>query len=229
MYIQLEMKKTIYSKFDKKLITELPIALFSGRIITIINENDADKAVDYLLSCDILGVDTETRPMFRKGEQHKVALLQVASRDTCFLFRLNDIGIPPSVIRLLEDCTVPKIGLSWHDDLLSLHRRVEFNPGYFVDLQDIVKEIGIKDLSLQKLYANIFHQKISKRQRLTNWEADVLSDKQKLYAATDAWACIKLYEEINRLYKTKEYTLVVSSEPMDSDASHNEEVEENHR
>lgn len=229
MYIQLEMKKTIYSKFDKKLITELPIALFSGRIITIINENDADKAVDYLLSCDILGVDTETRPMFRKGEQHKVALLQVASRDTCFLFRLNDIGIPPSVIRLLEDCTVPKIGLSWHDDLLSLHRRVEFNPGYFVDLQDIVKEIGIKDLSLQKLYANIFHQKISKRQRLTNWEADVLSDKQKLYAATDAWACIKLYEEINRLYKTKEYTLVVSPEPMDSDASHNEEVVEIHR
>ena len=211
------------------MITELPIALFPGRIITIINENDADKAVDYLLSCDILGVDTETRPMFRKGEQHKVALLQVASRDTCFLFRLNDIGIPPSVIRLLEDCTVPKIGLSWHDDLLSLHRRVEFNPGYFVDLQDIVKEIGIKDLSLQKLYANIFHQKISKRQRLTNWEADVLSDKQKLYAATDAWACIKLYEEINRLYKTKEYTLVVSSEPMDSDASHNEEVVEIHR
>ena len=229
MYIQLEMKKTIYSKFDKKLITELPIVLFPGRIITIINENDADKAVDYLLSCDILGVDTETRPMFRKGAQHKVALLQVASRDTCFLFRLNDIGIPPSVIRLLEDCTVPKIGLSWHDDLLSLHRRVEFNPGYFVDLQDIVKEIGIKDLSLQKLYANIFHQKISKRQRLTNWEADVLSDKQKLYAATDAWACIKLYEEINRLYKTKEYTLVVSSEPMDSDASHNEEVVEIHR
>lgn len=223
------MKKTIYSKFDKKLITELPIVLFPGRIITIVNENDADKAVDYLLSCDILGVDTETRPMFRKGEQHKVALLQVASRDTCFLFRLNDIGIPPSVIRLLEDCSVPKIGLSWHDDLLSLHRRVEFNPGYFVDLQDIVKEIGIKDLSLQKLYANIFHQKISKRQRLTNWEADVLSDKQKLYAATDAWACIKLYEEINRLYKTKEYTLVVLSELMDSDASHNEEVVETHR
>ena len=223
------MKKTIYSKFDKKLITELPIVLFPGRIITIINENDADKAVDYLLSCDILGVDTETRPMFRKGEQHKVALLQVASRDTCFLFRLNDIGIPPSVIRLLEDCTVPKIGLSWHDDLLSLHRRVEFNPGYFVDLQDIVKEIGIKDLSLQKLYANIFHQKISKRQRLTNWEAEVLSDRQKLYAATDAWACIKLYEEINRLYKTKEYTLVVLSELMDSDASHNEEVVETHR
>ncbi len=223
------MKKVIYNKIDKNIIGNLPQVVYTGRIIVIQSESEAEQAVRFLLTQDVLGVDTETRPMFRKGEQHKVALLQVASRDTCFLFRLNDIGIPPSVIRLLEDCTVPKIGLSWHDDLLSLHRRVEFNPGYFVDLQDIVKKIGIKDLSLQKLYANIFHQKISKRQRLTNWEADVLSDKQKLYAATDAWACIKLYEEINRLYKTKEYTLVVSSEPMDSDASHNEEVVEIHR
>ena len=160
-----------------------------------------------------MGVDTETRPTFHKGEQHKVALLQVASRDTCFLFRLNDIGMPASVIKLLEDRTVPKIGLSWHDDILSLHRRSEFEPGYFIDLQDIVGKIGIKDLSLQKLYANIFHQKISKRQRLTNWEAGVLTDKQKQYAATDAWTCIKLYEEIRRLYKTKEYKLVVPVEP----------------
>ena len=189
------------------------MAQFPGRIITVISEADADKAVDYLLSCDILGVDTETRPTFHKGEQHKVALLQVASRDTCFLFRLNDIGMPASVIKLLEDRTVPKIGLSWHDDILSLHRRSEFEPGYFIDLQDIVGKIGIKDLSLQKLYANIFHQKISKRQRLTNWEAGVLTDKQKQYAATDAWTCIKLYEEIRRLYKTKEYKLVVPVEP----------------
>ena len=103
--------------------------------------------------------------------------------------------------------------MSWHDDILSLHRRSEFEPGYFIDLQDIVGKIGIKDLSLQKLYANIFHQKISKRQRLTNWEARVLTDKQKQYAATDAWTCIKLYEEIRRLYKTKEYKLVVPVEP----------------
>ena len=77
------MKKTIYSRFDKKAITELPQVLFPGRIITIINESDADKAVDYLLTCDILGVDTETRPTFKKGQQHQVALLQVATHDTC--------------------------------------------------------------------------------------------------------------------------------------------------
>lgn len=207
------MKKTIYSKFDKKLISDLPAAFFNGRIVTIISEADADKAVEYLLSCDILGVDTETRPTFHKGDQHKVALLQVSSKDTCFLFRLNCIGLTPSIVRLLEDKVVPKIGLSWHDDILSLHRRGDFTPGYFIDLQNIVGKVGIKDLSLQKLYANLFHQKISKRQRLTNWEADVLNDKQKQYAATDAWTCINLYEEIVRLHVSKEYELVTLEEP----------------
>ena len=174
------MKKTIYSRFDKKAITELPQVLFPGRIITIISESDAEKAVDYLLTCDILGVDTETRPTFKKGQQHKVALLQVATHDTCFLFRLSDIGLPKSVIRLLEDKQIPKVGLSWHDDLLSLSKREKFTPGYFIDLQNLVGAIGIKDLSLQKIYANLFHQKISKRQRLTNWEADVLNENYML-------------------------------------------------
>ena len=155
------MKKTIYSRFDKKAITELPQVLFPGRIITIINKSDADKAVDYLLTCDILGIDTETRPTFKKGQQHKVALLQVATHDTCFLFRLSDIGLPKSVIRLLEDKQIPKVGLSWHDDLLSLSKREKFTPGYFIDLQNLVGTLGIKDLSLQKIYgrASIYMKK----------------------------------------------------------------------
>ena len=161
-----------------------------------------------------MGVDTETRPTFKKGQQHKVALLQVATHDTCFLFRLSDIGLPKSVIRLLEDKQIPKVGLSWHDDLLSLSKREKFTPGYFIDLQNLVGAIGIKDLSLQKIYANLFHQKISKRQRLTNWEADVLNEKQKLYAATDAWTCINLYEEIVRLTRTKAYQLIDTSEDI---------------
>jgi ribonuclease D len=103
---------------------------------------------------------------------------------------------------------VPKIGLSLRDDLLSLHKLADFNAGYFIDLQDHMREIGVEDLSLQKLYANFFAQKISKREQLTNWEADILQDKQKLYAATDAWSCIMLYEELQRLEQTGDYELI---------------------
>lgn len=202
------MKKTIYSRFDKKAITALPVVTFPGRIITIITAGEAEKAVDYLLTSDIMGVDTETKPSFHKGQQHKVALLQVSNRNTCFLFRLNLTGITPAIKRLLEDHTVKKIGLSWHDDIHGLEAREAFTPGLFIDLQDMVGGLGIKDLSLQKLYANLFHMKISKRERLSNWEAVTLSAKQKQYAAIDAWTCIHLYDEILRLEKTKDYELI---------------------
>lgn len=204
--------KKIYDKFDKSIINSLPLVTFPGKIIVVLNEYEADRAVEYLLSCDVLGVDTETRPAFRKGNNHKVALLQVATRNECFLFRLNHLGLPKSLLRLLSNKQVPMVGLSWHDDLMSLHRREQFEPGWFIDIQDIIGNLGIVDKSLQKLYANLFGEKISKRQRLTNWEADVLTDRQKEYAAIDAWACIKLYDEIMNLLATKEYELEVVPE-----------------
>lgn len=201
------MKKIIYRKYDKTKIGSLPRVSFEGRIVTVITEKEAEKAVDYLLSQPILGIDTETRPSFKKGHVNEVALLQVSTHDVCFLFRLNLIGMSAAVIRLLEDTTVPKIGLSLRDDLMMLGRRAEFSRGCFIDLQNHVEEIGVEDMSLQKLYANFFGQKISKRDRLSNWEAEILKDKQKVYAATDAWACIMLYEELMRLEQTGDYEL----------------------
>ena len=212
------MMRILYSKFNKEAIHELPQVLFTGRIIVITSEKKAEKAVDFLLKQSILGVDTETRPVFRKGQSYKVSLLQVATHDTCFLFRLNILGITPSIKRLLENTETKMIGLSWHDDLLALHKRSDFKKGNFIDLQDIIGDLGIKDLSLQKLYANLFRQKISKRQRLTNWNNETLSEKQKQYAATDAWACIQLYEEIMRLKESGDYQLVeVEEEPKNNE------------
>lgn len=189
----------MYKSFDKKLIAELPVAAFPGRIIVILTPFETERAVSYLLSHPLLGIDTETRPSFRRGDQHKVALLQVSTPDTCFLFRLRHTGFTPALKTFMEDRTVTKVGLSLTDDMHSLHQIGEFAPGSFTDIQDMVKEVGIEDLSLQKLYANLFRQKISKRQQLSNWDADILNDKQKLYAATDAWACINIYNELKGL------------------------------
>ena len=207
------MKKTIYNKFDKAKISTLKQALFQGRIEVVVSASEAAKAVRFLLSQDILGVDTETRPSFRRGDIHHVSLLQVSAHDICFLFRLNHTGLTPDIVRLLEDTTVPKIGLSLSDDLNALHKLADFKPGSFIDLQDHVREIGVEDLSLQKLYANFFGGRISKRQQLSNWERDVLDDKQKGYAATDAWACIMLYEELQRLKESGDYELITVEEP----------------
>ena len=199
--------KIIKDRYDKQKIQTLPRVLFGGRIIVIFTEKDADKAVEYLLKQPILGFDTETKPSFKKGKTYQVALLQVATHETCFLFRLNQIGITDSIKRLLEDRTITKVGLSLQDDMRQLELRRKFTPGTFIELQKEVKDIGIIDMSLQKIYANLFRMKIAKNQQLSNWEADILTEAQQKYAATDAWACIQIHEEVARMKQDGDYIL----------------------
>ena len=200
--------RSIKASFNKADIAALPKVLFGGRIFVILSEREADQAVDYLLRQPILGFDTETRPSFRRGQMHKVALLQVATHDTAFLFRLNRIGMCDSVVRLLSDNHVLKVGLSLKDDFMQLQHRRPFQTGTFVELQQEVQQLGVQDMSLQKLYANLLGGRISKGQQLTNWEADVLTEARQRYAATDAWACIQIHEEIQRLLQSGDYTLI---------------------
>lgn len=183
---------------DKKLISEMPKVAFPGRIIVIYSEEEARKAVAYLNRCEVVGVDTETRPSFKKGKINDVAMLQISTRDTCFLFRLNRIGIPDFLEEfLLND--VLKIGLSLRDDFNMLRRANKKDPrvGNWIELQDYVGRFGIEEKSLQKIYAILFGKKISKSQRLSNWEADVLTEAQQQYAATDAWATLEIYMKLN--------------------------------
>ena len=172
----------------------MPKVQFLGRVFVVYTEKDAEKAVEYLKEQALVGIDTETRPSFKKGMTNKVALMQIATDDTCFLFRLNRIGMPECLQDFLEGDTL-KVGLSLKDDFKVIRRRkdVHAEEGNWVDLQDYVGLFGIEDKSLQKLYANLFGLKISKSQRLSNWEAETLTEAQIRYAATDAWACVQIY------------------------------------
>ena len=201
--------KQIKNTLTKAEIAQMPKAAFEGRIFLVYTEADTDKAVAYLRTQTIVGVDTETRPSFKRGLTHKVALLQIATTDTCFLFRLNRIGMPASLQEFLMS-DVLKIGLSLKDDFMMLRRRkdVHAEEGNWIELQDYVGRFGIEDRSLQKIYANLFGQKISKSQRLSNWEAETLTEGQMRYAATDAWACVQIYNCLAEMERTGDYEVV---------------------
>ena len=196
--------KQIKNKITKAEIAEMPKVKFSGRIFVIYTEADAEKAVEYLKTQHIVGVDTETRPSFKRGMSHKVALLQIATSDTCFLFRLNRIGMPVFLQDFLMSDTL-KIGLSLKDD-------VHAEEGNWIELQDYVGRFGIEDRSLQKIFANLFGQKISKSQRLSNWEAETLTESQMNYAATDAWACVEIYNCLAEMEQTGAYEVIKAEE-----------------
>ena len=179
-----------------------------GISITVVDTpQDTEKAVRFLKGYDTLGIDSETRPSFRRGDTHKVALLQVSTDERCFLFRLNKTGLTLPLIELLESSRIRKVGLSLKDDYHALHQRAPFTPANTVELQDMVRPFGIEDMSLQKIYANLFGKKISKAQRLSNWEADSLTIPQQEYAAIDAWSCLKIYEELEELRQSGDFMI----------------------
>lgn len=202
------IKRTI----NKEAVRSMPKAAFTGKIHVVDTPLEAEKAVASLERHSLLGIDSETRPSFTKGKLYKVALLQISSEKDCFLFRLNLTGLIPPIISLLENPSITKIGLSLRDDFAMLHRRAPFKQQACIELQEYVRMFGIQDKSLQKIYGILFGRKISKSQRLTNWEAEELTDPQKVYAATDAWACLNIYNKLQELKATGNYELAPEEE-----------------
>lgn len=183
-------------KIAKEDIDVLPITLFKGTIVIVDKEEYFDDAMDDLEQHTLVGIDTETKPSFSKGRINKVCLVQISTEDTCYLFRLNRIGFPERLRRYMETEAVKKIGLSLLDDLRGLQKLGRFDPKRFVDLQDFVEDYGILDKSLKKISAIVLDSRISKKQRLTNWENSVLTEPQLRYAATDAWICLLIYNKL---------------------------------
>lgn len=182
---------------SKDTLAELPAVNYEGRCILLETPSAFRDAAKYLSKMERVGFDTETKPSFQKGRVHKVSLLQLATNEECFLFRLNKAGITKHLQNLLENPDIQKIGLSTKDDFQALRRlNPELQPQNFLELQSWVKDFQILDNSLSRIYAIIFGQRISKSQRLTNWEADELTVFQQNYAAIDAWACLRIYEHL---------------------------------
>ena len=200
------IKRTI----DKVALKDMPRVLFPGEIFVVQTPWEAERAVSYLKQFSLLGIDTETRPSFVRGHLHKVALLQVATEERCYLFRLNQMGLTLPVVMLLENPNIVKVGLSLRDDFMMLHQRAPFEPRSVIELQEYVRPFGIQDKSLQKIYGILFGEKISKSQRLSNWEAVRLSQGQQQYAATDAWACLNIYKLLHELQETGDFEIEIT-------------------
>ena len=203
----------IKSKIGKDEVNEMPRVEYPGQTFVVDTPEEADRAVKYLCQFPLLGIDSETRPSFKKGSINKVALLQIATDDRCYLFRLCKFGMTLPLIQLLENPHITKVGLSLKDDFMMLHQRAPFEPKGIIELQEYVRMFGIQDMSLQKIYGNLFGSKISKSQQLSNWEAEQLTISQQHYAAIDAWACLQIYRQLEELKRTGDFEILTVEEP----------------
>lgn len=174
----------------------LDSAHFDGEIIVVERDEQIQDVCRDLSAQKIIGFDTETRPSFKAGVTNKVALLQLSTRKRCYLIRLCRTRLHNSLLKILSNPNIIKIGADVAGDIRSLHALRHFNESGFVDLQHIACRWGIEEKSLRKLSAIVLGQRVSKAQRLSNWEAGKLTPQQQMYAATDAWVCIKIYDKL---------------------------------
>lgn len=184
------------SNITAEEINELPLQAFTGKIVVISQEDQLKKAFEEINHQPAVGFDTETRPVFVRGQQHKVALLQIALSHKVFLIRLKDTGMSPEIIHFLQNEKVLKVGVALRDDIKALQRLKRFKPGGVFELTELSKQAGIEAEGLKKLTALVLHFRISKSAQTSNWEAEVLNEKQISYAATDAWVCREIYQKL---------------------------------
>jgi ribonuclease D len=177
-------------------LAEHELSWFKGEIVVVDNLKTFYEVLPRLLTSDLLGFDTETRPTFKKGKKNPVSLIQLSTEDMACLFRINKIGLPDELVRLLSNPSLKKAGVAIHDDIRFLKGIRKFVPDGFIDLQNFVKDFGIQSSGLKKLAAIVLGFRISKRQQVTDWEAEQLSEAQQVYAATDAWVCYQIYKKL---------------------------------
>ena len=201
------------STIDNDTVASLPAARFAGRIVIVDKNEQIEEACNDLKRHDVIGFDTETRPSFRAGVSYKVGLLQLSTPDTCYLFRLSHIRLDNRILKILGSRQILKIGADVTGDIRALHALRNFHADGFVDLQVEASRWGIEEKSLRKLSAIVLNMRVSKAQRLSNWEAEILTQQQQEYAATDAWVCIEIMKELQRVEPKSEKLSIISVMP----------------
>lgn len=189
------MEEFIYN-ISKEEINQLPINSFNGKTYVISTKEEAEEALKELEGCDTLGFDTESRPSFRKGEHHPICLVQLATDQKAFLFRICKVGAPAGLKSILEDNKTIKIGLGIHKELTEINDNLSVNCNGFVDLELIAKKHKFRKRGVRALAAFFLKFRISKSAQKTNWERQELTSQQIRYAATDAWVCLEIYKEM---------------------------------
>jgi len=179
-------------------IKELPLVRFEGKIHLLDSREHALSALEELAQERVLGFDTEKKPTFIKGQYHHTALVQLSTTQEAFLFRLNVLGFFKELKDLMADSHILKVGISIADDVKALQKMDSFYPQGFVELNTIVEEMGIMDKGVRKLAGIFLEGRISKNQQTSNWENEKLTHAQQVYAATDAWVCSEIYEEVEK-------------------------------
>ncbi len=184
------------NEISKEEVAGLELIQYEGPIYVIDSTEAFEREIGHIARQTVLGFDTETRPSFKKGKVYPTSLIQIASLERAWILRVNRLGYPRKLLELLSGEIPMKIGLGLQDDLRRLRSDFQFEPRGFLDLQQYVQAFRIDEKGLKKISGIVLNRRISKSQQVSNWDAEVLSEAQLRYAATDAWICLMIYNSL---------------------------------
>jgi len=186
----------IKRSIQKEEIATLPQFSYGGKVVLAADPHAIDRAIEEVMQHGMIGFDTESKPVFRRGHFNHVALVQLAIKDKVFLLRTHRVGISDKMRALFENENILKIGISIIDDLSALRKRRGFEPRGFLDLNKLAEKLQFENIGAKNLTAMVLGKRISKNQQRSNWENSTLTDSQIRYAATDAWICLEIYQQL---------------------------------
>lgn len=187
------MQTKFKNEISKEELVGIPLGKYTGEIQLISKPKAARAALNEIKKCPVIGIDTESRPAFKKGTSYAVSLVQIATDKKVYLFRILKTGFLKEMIDVLEDSNLIKIGIAPRDDLKDLQKLKSFTPQSVIDLNLFAQKRGFVSIGAKKLSALVLGIRISKAQQVSNWELPSLSQAQIDYAATDAWICLAIY------------------------------------
>ncbi len=178
---------------SKEEMASLPIRRYEGEVSLVASMKELDRARADIKEERVLGLDTETRPSFRKGESHLPCLVQAATARAVYLFQLSRLDVFPALVELLAKPDLVKAGVGLAHDLRQLKLVFPFTIENTVDLGVVARRRGLGQTGVRNLSGIFLGFRIPKGSRTSNWAAPRLSPAQITYAATDAWACRELF------------------------------------
>ncbi len=182
---------------SKEELNELPLFQHPNKIELIEDQKHALSVIPKIAEAKVLGFDIEIKPVFVRGQTNSVALLQLATDECTYLFRLNKIPLLQELKDIFTNESILKVGVAVRDDVKALQALSSFEPKGFYDIAKVVQEEGFESLGLRALVGIFLEQRLSKAAKITNWEKSPLTEAQILYAACDALAGLLIYQKMH--------------------------------
>lgn len=180
-------------------LMKLPVVRYRGPIRLVAAEAGLHRALHEIRSERVVGFDTETRPVFRKGQSHVPSLVQIATSHAVHLFPLAQLDCSRALGEVLGNAQIVKAGVALARDLAELQKLFPFTAANVLDLGDIAKHRGMEQTGLRNLTGLFLGGRVTKGPQTSNWARSNLSSSQLGYAATDAWVCRELYLRFENL------------------------------